>query len=315
MKPRGRYPEAEKEAGYAMRVEEAAYGRNSIKLLDRLDKLARWYEGARRYTSERNIYERSLGILSQVPRLKTTCGAWARCVASRARTASRRSTVSKAPTMASTFNSGNTGAPVFADGSQQRRGESSLTSALEIIDTNSPANEQMRGEVLTDLGDWFLISNALRRAYDTYADAWKAFSEGCRNTKLLEAPRVLAYRPSVSSVDRSQLDPAEAVLKVVEMHFKVDRDGRIDEVTSPTTDVPENIVRNSISSMRRSRYAPRIENGAAVATNDVVFLERVLVKVTSSETGTTSEKEKEAAKPAAPSPGPAPDPQPPPAGR
>ncbi len=56
---------------------------------------------------------------------------------------------------------------------------------------------------------------------------------------------MLAYRPSISSVDRSQLDPAEAVIKVVELHFKVDRDGRIDNVTSPTTDVPENIVRNS----------------------------------------------------------------------
>ena len=61
----GRYPEAEKEALYAMRVEEAAYGRSSIKLLDRLDKLARWYEAARRYTSERNVYERALGILGQ----------------------------------------------------------------------------------------------------------------------------------------------------------------------------------------------------------------------------------------------------------
>jgi hypothetical protein len=39
--------EAEKESLYAMRVEEAAYGRSSVKLLDRLDKLARWYENDR----------------------------------------------------------------------------------------------------------------------------------------------------------------------------------------------------------------------------------------------------------------------------
>ena len=32
------------------------------------------------------------------------------------------------------------------------------------------------------------------------------------------------------------------MIKTVELHFKVDRDGRIDDVTSPTTDVPENIV-------------------------------------------------------------------------
>ncbi len=86
------------------------------------------------------------------------------------------------------------------------------------------------------------------------------------------------------------------MVKTVDLHFKVDRDGRIDDVTSPTTDVPENIVRNSMSSMKRSRYAPRIENGAAVPTENVVFLERVLVKVTSP--GTEMEKKPEA--PAAP---------------
>ena len=106
---------------------------------------------------------------------------------------------------------------------------------------------------------------------------------------------MLAYRPSISSVDRSQLDPAEAVIKIVELHFKVDRDGRIDDVTSPTTDVPENIVRNSVASMKRSRYAPRIENGAAVPTDNVVFLERVLIKVTSPDTASPSGKAEEKA--------------------
>src|SRR6186713_3544019 len=137
----GRYPEAEKEALYAMRVEEAAYGRNSIKLLDRLDKLARWYEGARRYTSERNIYERALGILARsapetdlrrVPPLRGIARAFRLEAFYGVEGADN----------GATFNSGNAGAPVFADGSQQRRGESSLTTALDIIDKNSPVNEQ-----------------------------------------------------------------------------------------------------------------------------------------------------------------------------
>jgi hypothetical protein len=195
---------------------------------------------------------------------------------------------------------------VFQDGSQQRRGESSLTTALDVINSNTPVNEQMRGEVLADLGDWFLISNALRRAYDSYAEAWKALSS-VSNTKPLESPRVLAYRPSISSIERSQVDPAEAVVKVVELRFKVDRDGRIDEVTSPTTDVPENIVRNSVASMKRSRYAPRIENGVAVPTDNVVFYERVLVKVQSPGTETEKKPEESPATPA--------DPSAPPAGR
>lgn len=299
----GRFPEAEKEALYAMRVEEAAYGRNSIKLLNRLGKLAVWYEGARRYTSERNMYERALAILAKVtPENDLRRVGPLRGIARSFRLEAFYGV--EGADNGATFNSGTVGAPVYADGTQQRRGESALTTALDIINGNAPVNEQMRGEVLTDLGDWFLISNAVRRAYDSYADAWKALAK-VSNTKALDVPRVLAYRPSISSIDRSQLDPAEAVVKTVELHFKVDRDGRIDEVTSPTTDVPENIVRNSVSSMKRSRYAPRIENGVAVATENVVFVERVLIKVSSPETETEK-------KPAAP---PAAEPSTPPAGR
>ena len=292
----GRFAEADKESQYALRVEEAAYGRNSVKLLNRLDKLALWYEASRRYTTERAVYDRALAILARnapendLRRVQPLRGI------ARAFRLEAFYGVEGADTGAS-FNSANAGAQVFADGTQQRRGEASLTAALDAINSNTPVNEQMRGEVLADLGDWFLISNALRRAYDSYAEAWKALSSA-NNTAPLEKPRVLAYRPSISSVERSQVDPAEAVVKVVELHFKVDRDGRIDEVTSPTTDVPENIVRNSVASMKRSRYAPRIENGLAVPTDDVVFYERVLVKVQSPETET--EKKPEA--PAAPAP-------------
>jgi len=100
------------------------------------------------------------------------------------------------------------------------------------------------------------------------------------------------------------------------MSFLSDRDGRIDDVTSPTTDVPENIVRNSAASMKRSRYAPRIENGAAVPTENVVFVERVLVRVTtptSSSEAAPSGKAAEKAPEAPPADQPAPAPEQPPA--
>src|SRR5688572_878492 len=214
-----RYLEAEKEALYAMRVEEAAYGRNSIKLLGRLDKLARWYEFDRRFTSERNTYDRALSILSRnAPPNDLRRVVPLRGIA-RAYRLELFYGVEGADT-GGTFNSGAVGAPVFGEGTQQRRGEATLVTALSVIDSNAPVNHQLRGEVLTDLGDWYLVTNALRRAYDTYADAWKSFSE-VNATKYLEVPRILAYRPSISSIDRSQLDPAEAVLKVVELHFTV----------------------------------------------------------------------------------------------
>ena len=294
----GRFVEAEKEALYAMRVEEAAYGRNSIKLLSRLDKLALWYEDDRRYTSERNTYERSLALLQKdgpandVRRVSPLRG-----IARSFRLEAFYG--AEGADNGATFNTNTNGAAVFSDGTQQRRGESALAAALAIIDANTPVDQQLRGDALTDLGDWYLVANASKRAYDSYADAWKSLAM-VNNTKPLESPRVLAYRPSISSVDRSQLDPAQAQLKTVELHFSVSRDGRLDNVTSPTTDVPDQIVRNSVTSMRRSRYAPRIENGAAVPTDDVIFIERVLIRVASPESGTSSGKA--GGKPPAPEP-------------
>jgi tetratricopeptide (TPR) repeat protein len=282
----GRYSEAEKEALYALRVEEAAYGRNSLQLVDRLEKLAQWYEFDRRYTSERNVYERALAILARnapehdLRRVRPLRGI------ARAYRLEAFYGVEGAD-LGGSFNAGGTGAPVFADGTQQRRGEASLIAALTAVEANEPVNLQLRGEVLTDLGDWFLVSNSLRRAYDTYAEAWKAFAQ-VEAAQVLSQPRLLAYRPSISSVDRSQLDPAEAVVKVVELRFTVDRDGRVDNVVSPTTDVPEAIVRNCMTSMRRARFAPRIDNGLAVPTEDVVFYERVRIKAPSATEPTSS---------------------------
>jgi tetratricopeptide (TPR) repeat protein len=272
----GRWIEAEKESQYALRVEEAAYGRNSPKLLGRYDKLARFYEDERRYTTERSVYERALAVLAKTapPNDLRKVGPL-RGIARSFRLEAFYGV--EGTDTGGTFNAANNGAPVFSDGTQQRRGESALTAALEVVESNTPVDHRLRAEVLTDLGDWYLTSNATRRAYDVYAEAWKSFSQA-GDTRPLEVPRILAYRPSISSVDRSQLDPAEAQLKGVELHFTVDRDGRLDDVTSPTADVPEAVVRNSMASIRRARYAPRIENGIAVPTSDVVFVERVLIR-------------------------------------
>jgi tetratricopeptide (TPR) repeat protein len=275
-----RFAEADKEIAYALRVEEAAYGRSSLKLLARLDKTARYHESQRRFTTERSFYERSLAILSRhatptdLRRVGPLRGI------GRAYTLEYIYGVEGGDTtpIFNTSGGGSQGAPVFSEGPGSRRGEASLATALEIVNGNTPVNQQLRGELLTDFGDWYLISNSSRRAYDSYAEAWKALAE-VGNTKLLEKPRLIAYRPSVSSVDRSQLDPAEAVLKTVEMHFRVERDGHVENVTSPTTDVPEGVIKSSMAALRRSRYAPRIENGLAVPTDDVVYVEQVLVRI------------------------------------
>ena len=227
--------------------------RRGSRLRPQLDQAARPPRQARALVRGRApLHQRAqhlrarAGHSRQSAHRKTICGASARCAESRAPSGSKRSTASKARTPAAHSTPAAAGAPVFAEGTQQRRGESYADHCARRHRCQcSPMNLQLRGEVLADLGDWYLVTNALRRAYDTYAEAWKAFAE---------VPTPLAISPSracsptgrrSARSDRSQLDPAEAVIKQVEMHFTVDRDGRIEDVTSPTTDVPETIVRNS----------------------------------------------------------------------
>ncbi len=96
----GRYAEAEKEAQYALRIEEAAFGRNSIRLV-RPPRQARELV---RVQSPLHQPAQCLRPFAGHPgaqvRRRTTCGASSRCAASRAPIASKRSMVSKAPTPA-----------------------------------------------------------------------------------------------------------------------------------------------------------------------------------------------------------------------
>ena len=284
----GRYAEAEKESMYAMRVEEAAYGRSSIKLLARLDKLARWYEGARRYTSERNMYERSLAILARsAPENDVRRVGPLRGIA-RAFRLEAFYGVEGADT-GNTFNSGPAGAPVYADGTQQRRGEASLNLALAVVAANTPVNERLRGHVLADLGDWYLVTNALRRAYDAYAEAWKAFAIACRHRH----PRDAAH-PRLSA-----LDQLRGALAARSGGSRGQGRGAALQSGSRRAHRRSDLADHRCSRGHRPQFcrvdeavalAPRIENGIAVPTENVIFLERVLVKVTSPGNATSSAK-------------------------
>ena len=276
----GRYAEAEKESLYAMRVEEAAYGRSSIKLLDRLDKLARWYEGDRRYTSERNVYERSLAILQKgAPRERPAQRRpaarhrallpardllrrrrrrhrrhvqrrqqWRAGVRRRHAAAARREHADRG---ARHHRLQHAGRPAAA-----RRSAHGSRRLVPDLQRAAPRLRHLRGRV----------EGASRRS---------------NNTKYLEAPRILAYRPSISSIDRSQLDPAEAVLKSGGTAFQGgSRRTHRRRHLAHHRRARRDRARTRWPSMKRSRYAPRIENGAAVPTEDVVFVERVLVRVT-----------------------------------
>jgi tetratricopeptide (TPR) repeat protein len=274
-----RLQEAEKEHSYAFRVAETTYGKNDVRMLNPLEKFAGWYEYVGRYATARVLHDRALALVEK----SGTVNDLRKVRPLRGIARSYRSEFLYGPedqeSSQPTDAFGNP-LPSFdsTQGTQlQRRGEQALRFAVQIIEKNEPLNHRLRGETVVELGDWFMIGGNTARAIEQYRDAWRSL-ELASDTTLLQQPRQLARRASAFSVERSRVDPAEATLKDVETRFTVTREGKVLDVTSPTTDVSEPIVRTVISSMRRARYAPRLENGEPVDTQDVQFVERVAIR-------------------------------------
>ncbi len=133
-----------------------------------------------------------------------------------------------------------------------------------------------------ELADWYLIGGALPKATQTYALAWSDLaSVGDDALKPLQAPRRLAYRPPPVALSRMHPDdPENYEERFVEARFKVLTDGKVADVETSATahDAPAAIEKAMLFAVRKSRYAPRLENGVPVLTEGVTMRERVLVK-------------------------------------
>jgi hypothetical protein len=95
---------------------------------------------------------------------------------------------------------------------------------------------------------------------------------------LLEQPRLLAYRPPASSIQRSRLNPEEADEYVVEAVLTVTAEGRVANVVTRSENASESMQRSVATAARKARYSPRFENGQPVATENVIIRERLLVR-------------------------------------
>ncbi len=274
-----RLQDAEKEHTYAFRVAETAFGKSDVRMVDPLDKLAGWYEYVGRYTTARLLHDRALAIVEKAGTTEDLRKV--RPLRGIARTY-------RLEYLYGVENSeGSQGTDAFGNaiqafessqtGQLQRRGEQALRFAVAIVEKNTPVDQRLRGETVAELGDWFMVGGSTSRAMEFYRDAWRSL-ELAGNTQLLNAPRQLAYRASTFALERSKLDPELAMTKQVEARFTVTKDGKITDITSPTTDVNDAVVKAVINAVRRARYAPRIENGEPVDTPDVVYIEQVAVR-------------------------------------
>ena len=279
----GAEAEAEREHLFAFRVAEDAYGRNDPRLLDPLDRLARWRESQLRFTTARGLHARALQIAERIGPTLPLAGVPAMRGLSRTWLGEAvygpEVTDTMAPEM--TGGAGDPFAPQAVGGRFNPDGERVLRYAVELIRANAPVDQALLGETLAQLGDWHLLAGAGNKATAAYAEAWKALVAGGAGKKdLLERPRQLIYRAPPSSATRlAPSDPEEYTARDVDLVLRVGRDGRVLDARLPDGTEPDAVARSVVFAARKARYAPRIEAGVPVETDGVVFRERMLVKV------------------------------------
>jgi tetratricopeptide (TPR) repeat protein len=279
--------EAEKEQQYALRVAETAYGRMDARMLKPLDRYGRWLEKIGRYTSARLLYARALTIAEQTGGRGTSLAVDPLLGIARSYRLEFVNGTEEAPAMPDSFGSTGDLAAAPIDGQRLNPdGERALRLALQAIDRARPVDHAKRGETLIELADWYMSAGALSRGIETYKEAWKELTEA-GNTSVLSAPRLLAYRPPPSSAKRSKLEADESEERFVEVRFTVTKDGRTDNVEALPGDASESLQRSVVSSVKKSRYSPKFENGEPVETQGFTLREKMLVKAKQQQASTS----------------------------
>jgi tetratricopeptide (TPR) repeat protein len=285
-----RLPDAEKESQYAYRIAETNYGRNDARMLDPLDRYARWYEFIGRYTTARGLHARALqlaegykgrGSVESVPALRGLARTYyLEFIYGPEETEEAAAPVPRPGDLFTPSGS----IPTPEAGRLNPEGERALRLALDALGKTQPVDRAARGQTLVDLGDWYLIGSQPAKALEAYRQGWADLVViGPDALKPLTAPRRLAYRPPSSSILRARpSDPEQYDEKTVELKFNVGVDGKVADVVTVQTDAPQSIERGTIFALRKARYAPRLENGEPVATEGVTHRERVLVRRASS---------------------------------
>jgi len=273
--------EAEREHLFSFRVAETAYGRNDPRLLDPLDRLARWYESIGRYSTARGLHARALQIAEQgastpplgVPALRGLSRTWL--------DEALFGPEVQPNTAPDTTNGFDPFPTVSGGGRLNPEGERMLRAAVGVLRNHPPVDHQQLGETLAQLGDWYLLTGVPARASAAYAEAWKSLTlAGPSARQPYESPRMAVYRPPPTSAARlSPSDPEGFVERIVELRLKVAADGKVTEAAPADGSEPDAVARSVMFAARKARYAPRLEAGVPTETDGVILRERMLIKV------------------------------------
>ena len=278
----GQLTDAEREHQYVFRTVETNVGKNDLRLLEPLDRYARWFESIGRYTTARGLHARALQLAERqsadkpivgVPALRGLSRTWL-LEGIYGPEVEPETPVREASEASGPFLSAAGAGRLNADG------ERALRFALEIVTNSKPRDDRLYADTLVQFGDWYLISGSTQRAQANYLEAAKVLSAaGAGAERLLENPRLLVYRAPAASITRFKPDdPTQHALHDIEFALDVGPDGKVLDAKVISSTAPEATTRAALLAARKARYGPRVSGTEVVATNGVTLREKVWVK-------------------------------------
>lgn len=293
----GAKAEAEREHQYAFRIAETNFGKRDLRLVEPLDRYARFFESVGRYATARGLHARALQLAEELSAAKPVVGVPA--LRGLARTWLLEAIYGPEVEAQPAFELNDGGDPFVNNANQARlnsEGLRALSFALDVVNRSKPVDLRQLGELHAQIGDWYLISGNLGRAYASYGDSWKALSNAAVATgtpqlrALLESPRVLVYRAPSASASRMRVQNSDDyAVKDVEMRLKVGKDGKVLDVVVANTAAPENSTKAAMLAARKTRFAPRIVDGEPAETEGVVLREQLMVRIQRSPQASSSD--------------------------
>jgi tetratricopeptide (TPR) repeat protein len=293
----GAKAEAEREHQYAFRIAETNFGKRDLRLVEPLDRYARFFESVGRYATARGLHARALQLAEELSAAKPVVGVPA--LRGLARTWLLEAIYGPEVEAQPAFEFNDGGDPFVNNANQARlnsEGLRALSFALDVVNRSKPVDLRQLGELHAQIGDWYLISGNLGRAYASYGDSWKALSNAAVATgtpqlrALLESPRVLVYRAPSASASRMRVQNSDDyAVKDVEMRLKVGKDGKVLDVVVANTAAPENSTKAAMLAARKTRFAPRIVDGEPAETEGVVLREQLMVRIQRSSQASSSD--------------------------
>ena len=293
----GAKAEAEREHQYAFRIAETNFGKRDLRLVEPLDRYARFFESVGRYATARGLHARALQLAEELSAEKPVVGVPA--LRGLARTWLLEAIYGPEVEAQPAFELNDGGDPFVNNANQARlnsEGLRALSFALDVVNRSKPVDLRQLGELHAQIGDWYLISGNLGRAYASYGDSWKALSNAAVVTgtpqlrALLESPRVLVYRAPSASASRMRVQNSDDyAVKDVEMRLKVGKDGKVLDVVVANTAAPENSTKAAMLAARKTRFAPRIVDGEPAETEGVVLREQLMVRIQRSSQASSSD--------------------------